>query len=236
MNSNKWTIIACSNKNNKYLHLKYLRQSNEHNQIIKLNMLENQVTDSHWECDKVIRNWFLSKPDRINNIKYNNIALVEYDVLITQPLPDIKLNNELLCSDKMTTERHSEWQNWQWLFKVNELTAYFGYSVGCMPFSLYFMSKNCLSIWLDKKHDDIYNHPMSGEVRLPTILNRNGVQINKHPSLKQVKFLHRYNLNFDINVPGIYHPVKYSTHNIAKIKQHFYKIPESDKNNKDSSN
>ena len=104
MNSNKWTIIACSNKKSKHLHFKYLRQSNKHNQIIKLNMLENQVTDSHWECDKVIRNWFLSKTDRINNIKYDNIALVEYDVLITQPLPDIKLNNELLCNSKMTTE------------------------------------------------------------------------------------------------------------------------------------
>lgn len=239
MNENKWTIIACSNHKNEYLHLKYLKQSNPDAQIIKLNFGNKQrwknehLYHAHFECDAVIRDWFRFKPERVSRIKYNNIALVEYDTLITQRLPDIKLNNELLCNKKLIPKKNPNWNNWPHILKLEEWKEY---AVGCMPFSLYFMSKNCLDIWIDEKYNDIYKHKMCAEVRLPSILNRNGVKIKRHSSLKNIKFIANKSLLFDMDVPGLYHPVKYSTQKASKIRPNLEQLPESDKNNKDSSN
>jgi hypothetical protein len=215
MSKNNWTVIACSNHKNEYLHLKYLKESNPDAQIIKLDFT-NPNPLAGFQCDMIVRDWFLSKPSRINNIKYNNVALVEYDVLITQRLPDIKLNNELLCHKKMIPETSAIWRNWPHILRLEEWKKY---AVGCMPFSLYFMSKNCLDILINKKYDQIYKERMCCEVRLPSILNRNKIKIESHPSLRNIKFIeNNKSLEFNINTPGLYHPVKYSTEKFTNLR------------------
>jgi len=205
----KWSIIACSNHKNEYLHINALEKSNPDAQIIRMDFT-NQHKNPGLECDAVIREWFRSDLSVFDKIQYNNIAFVEYDVLITTSLPNINLENELVGPAILNRKKHPEWFNWKFL--PNMLEFQHSAVIGLATFSVYFMSKNCLDIWLDEKYDPLYEQSVCCELRFPTILYNNGVSIKTHESLKNVIYLPSpKSIEFDSSIEGIYHPVKYST-------------------------
>lgn len=191
---NKWTIIYTSRHTDGcFLHLDHIIKSNPYAQILTIDFTYNYG----WlNPDKTIRKWM---SQNISKIKHNNVAFIEYDVLITKSLPDIKLNNILygrILSDK----------NWVWWKEIDKLKHLKPYACSIQVFAMYMMSRNCLNFYLDKQYDFLYEQDIIGELRFPTIMNHNGVQISEYPYMNNCHW--GKDVEYDINIPDYYHPVK----------------------------
>lgn len=205
----KWTIIYCSNYRGNFIHAQHLRKFNPDAQILALDFTNNYPTERIWkQCDLVIRPWL---KENKHKIQHNNIAIVEYDVLMLQKLPDISLNNEMLVKRVLDPIEHS----WWWFFSDKDQLGYLEPNACAINFFCFFaISKNCIDYWIDPKYDFLYEEhiDMQCELRVPTILKSNGVNIreggddlmyNIHCLVETGE-----DIEFDSNYPGFYHPVK----------------------------
>jgi hypothetical protein len=85
---NKWTIIYCYF--NQPIHEKYLKDSNPDSDIILADISNNLPKKYAWRnTDKLVRQWLQKNIDKIHT---NNIAIIEWDVLITKKLPDLNID------------------------------------------------------------------------------------------------------------------------------------------------
>jgi hypothetical protein len=195
---NKWSIIY--SYHNKPIHLEHLQQSNPNAQIILLDFSKNELGWDRqyiWRnSDKRIRIWAQKNADII---QYNNIAILEWDVLVTKSLPDFPVSGLYGGDIQIPGTRH-----WDWFNEISRLPEeYQKYAIGISPLSVIFMNKYCIDNWIDTKYDSIYELDIFGELRLPTVINHAGLSIKKYtmPNVNDMKVLVQ-------NIPDIYHPVK----------------------------
>lgn len=100
---NNWTVIYCDH-NNQFIHLDHIKKSNPNAQIL----LADISDDYNYNKGDCWRNWdFLLREwlrDHICEIDNNNVAVLEWDVLITKELPNITITG-LIGKHKKTLPR-----------------------------------------------------------------------------------------------------------------------------------
>lgn len=165
----QWTIIYCKRYDGYAPHLNAIKISNPEHQLIVLDTANNYPPHKGWmECDLILRS---NIKENLSKIQYNNVALLEWDVLLLDNLPDMDINH--LYADDVyynggpwipTAKRH---------FKNTE---YEQFIVCASRFCFYMMPKLALEIWTNPENDIWFEKSMSCEVRLPTICRKHGIE------------------------------------------------------------
>lgn len=196
--SNNWDIIYTFHI--EPIHLEHLQQSNPNANILLCDLSQYGLFLNQKYCwrnsDIFIRNWLRCNRSSITR---NNIAIVEWDVLITKPLPDICVHG-LMCNNI----QHS-YQEWYWFKESKLLSAkYEKFKIGVTPLCVLFMDQYCIDTIIDSEFDPIFSANIFCELRLPTILNSRNINITKYsmPNVNSLK------TTYDENIPDIYHPIK----------------------------
>lgn len=191
-----WTVIY-TDHNKQFIHLNYLEQTNPNAQILLADTSNKFTKDFAWRNgDLLVREWLRNNYDKI---LYDNIAILEWDVLVNAPLPPFKVKG-LIAKDKHI---YYSGNRWHWFCERNLLEQYIQYAIGIAPLGVLFMNKKCIEILLDNQFDSLYNKDIYSELRLPTILNSKQVSIGMHP-MPNVSYLP---MTFT-NKRSIYHPIK----------------------------
>jgi len=192
----QWTIIYVDFQH-QYLHLKHLQKSNPDAQIILADISSNIEKIIAWRNnDRLIRNWLKNNKSQII---HHNIAILEWDVLVSSPLPNIKINGFV--------GRNLQKPNinkWLWFKEIDRLGKYKNYAMGAAPFAIQFFDKNSIEAWTSDEFDSISSQDIFCELRLPTIMNYAGIAMSEHllPNVEWYNIQHK-------KIPGIYHAIKY---------------------------
>lgn len=204
--SKTWTIFYSFH--DKAIHLDSLKKSNPNATIIPLNIKNKYPSYFAWRnCDLLVRNEIKKY---YSKIKTNNIALVEYDVLINEELPDTNIES-IFCKNIKYKHIH---KNWCWFKEINRLDDLKDSCIGILPFALIFMNFEHLKILLDKKYDNLYEKDIISELRLGTIFNSAGCDIKEYnyPNMLSRQFLKNNKITeyelINRQDSKIYHPVK----------------------------
>ena len=185
----KWTIVY-SDFQHQYLHLKHLEKSNPDAQILLADISNDLPKIMVWRNnDRYIREWLRNN---YHKILHNNIAFVEWDVIITTNLPNINV-----CGFIGKHLQKPGVNEWLWFNEIHSLGKYKTHAMGAAPFAIQFM---------DKQYDDIYAQDIFCELRLPTIMNYAGIKMSEY----LLPFVEWYNIKYNKHIPGIYHAVKYA--------------------------
>lgn len=193
---NKWTIIYFYH--DKPIHYHHLIKSNPNANILLGDISNNYNKHYCWRnCDNLFRKWIKNNLDQIST---NNIAILEWDVLVSCKLPDINING-LFGKDVITRD-----QNWVWFRDCYKLSKYKNYAIGLSPLAVLFMDKITLTTWTSDEFDAIYTKDIFSELRLPTLLNSKNISINSFP-MNNVDW--RNIIKYNSSIPDIYHPIKY---------------------------
>lgn len=206
-----WTILYCKRHDGFAPHIDAIKLSNPHHQLVVLETKNNYPNYRAWmECDLILKP---AIKKALPQILHHNIALLEWDVLLLDTLPDI--NVEFLYANDIY------YKGGPWIpgaLKYFRNTDYEKFVVCASRFCFYMMPKYALEIWIDKKNDHWFNKSMSCEVRLPTLLNYNGIKPKKFvwPYLIKGK-----NTAPSVSGKNIYHPIlEKLSKNI--LEKHFY--------------
>lgn len=207
----KWTIIHCSNQKGEFLHEEHLKKTNPNAQILKLETTNELQPYVGWkQCDIIVRRWM---KENHNQIKYNNVALLEFDVLLNMELPDINLENTIIGKHSVNPINHPEWWPFSDKKRLDHLEEY---AHGLLYFGFYMMSRNCIDHLIKKEYDFLfeYERDMLCELRFATVLNHSKVSIKEAENSLLDNFLcggigfEVKDIEYNIDIPGIYHPVK----------------------------
>lgn len=191
----KWTIV-CNDHKNEFIHSEHISKSNPEAQLILADISNNHFAAwRNYDC--ISREWF---KNHFQEIKYSNIAVVEWDVLITEKLPNIYIDG-FIGKRKKTLPKHKN--TWPWFKEKSKLCEFEKYAVGMAPLAVYFINRSSLETILDSKFDYIFNQDIFGELRLPSVLNSQNINICEYP----MPFVFSYPISFKIE-SGIYHPIK----------------------------
>lgn len=182
----EWTVVY-NDHSNSYIHLDAIKNSNPTAQILLGDLSSNLSKHYCWRnSDNLIRNWLRNN---ISQIKNNKVAILEWDVLVTQKLPDIKLVGAMGKHIHKPTKNNG----WKWFKEINKLEEYKKYAIGIAPLGILFIDRGSILSLIDSKFDDIFNKNIFCELRLPTILNSLDINISQYP------------------MPNVqWHPVKYT--------------------------
>jgi hypothetical protein len=190
----KWTVIY-TDHNKKFIHLNHLERNNPDAQILLADTSNKFSRNFAWRNgDLLVREWLKNNYDKI---LYDNIAILEWDVLVNTKLPSQKITG--LIGKQIYYPKN----NWYWFSEINLLEDYKQYALGIVPFGVLFMDKKSIDVLLDSRFDFLFNKNIYSELRLPTILNSRNIKINSlfmpHVSYLPVHFM---------NEQHIYHPIK----------------------------
>lgn len=193
-----WDIIYTFH--NKPIHLEHLQNSNPNANIFLCDISEyNEYLDPIYcwgNSDIFIRNWLRSNRSKITN---KNIAIIEWDVLVTMELPAISIDG-LYCKNIQYPSN----SNWYWFNQSKLLRKYEPYRIGITPFAVLFMDQKCIDVLLDNEFDPIFSCNLFCELRLPTVLNSKNINITRYPMPHIFATQHQHNIT-----SGIYHPIKF---------------------------
>ena len=195
--SNRWDIIYTFHI--EPIHLEHLRQSNPDANILLCDISSYNLSLGTKYCwrnsDAFIRNWLRNNRSSITS---NHIAIIEWDVLITKPLPDLCFDG-FVCKN---IHRHSK--NWYWFKESKLLGKYEEFKIGITPLAVLFMDQNCIDTLIDKEFDSIFSADIFCELRLPTVINSRKINISTYhmPNISASKTI------YNSNIPDIYHPIK----------------------------
>jgi len=194
----KWTIIY-SDFQHQYLHLKHLEKSNPDAQILLADISNDLPTIMVWRNnDRYIREWLRNN---YHKILHNNIAFVEWDVLITINLPNINV-----CGFIGKHLQRPGINEWVWFNEIDRLGKYKTHAMGAAPFAIQFMDKEAVNTWMSNEYDDIYAKDIFCELRVPTIMNYAGIKMSEY----SLPFVEWHTIKYNKNIPGIYHAIKYA--------------------------
>lgn len=159
---NNWTIFYTYH--NDPIHLHHLKLSNSNNTIIPLNIKNNLPKKNAWKnSDLLIRNQI---KNYIQDIKTNNIAIIEYDVLVKENLPNIHIDS-IFGKNIKYPGKH----NWHWFREIHKLENLKNSALGITPFALIYMNSEHLMRWVHREYDSLYLKNISNELRIGTIFN-----------------------------------------------------------------
>lgn len=192
----KWTILYTDHQK-QFIHYNHLIKSNPDANIIKVDISNNLDKKYIWRnSDLLIRSWLKNNRD---SIVTNNIAIIEWDVLVKQKLPDTQIIG-LQAKNIIKPNR-----KWWWFKDKYKLEHYSKYALGAAPLAVLFMSARCIDILLESSFDCLYQKDIFSELRIPTILNSRNITITSYsmPNVDSKKTMLK-------SEAGIYHPIKYN--------------------------
>lgn len=193
----QWTIIYVDFQH-RYLHLNHIQKSNPDAQIILCDISNDISKIIAWRNnDRFIRDWLKKNK---NKIIHNNIAIVEWDVLITSALPNILVDGFV-----GRNLQKPGINKWLWFKEIDRLGKYKNYATGAAPFAIQFFNKNAIDVWTSEEFNDIFLEDIFCELRLPTIMNYANINISEH----LLPYVEWYPAKYNKDVPGIYHAIKY---------------------------
>jgi hypothetical protein len=191
-----WDIIYVYH--DKPVHLEHLQKSNSDNNILLCDISSYSLFVEKKYCwknnDLLIRNWIRQNRSKITN---ENIALVEWDVVISQKLPDLKVKG--LIGKNI----QNYGSGWYWFCDSKKLGPIEKYRIGITPFALLFMDQQCIDYWIHYEFDPLYVCDIISELRLPSLLNSKNIPITTYPMPNMSATVTQFS-----NTPGMYHPVK----------------------------
>jgi hypothetical protein len=146
------------------------------------------------------------------------LLIVEWDVLVTQPLPDMKIEGAQF-SVLPTPDSHPEWVWWKEFDLLPE--PFREPKIGGVPMGVFAINKSSMEKVLDPRLDEVFELDVFAEVRLPAVLSFCGVPLSafdpavfpEEKLLRSTSFNEvvayeaRFSKAFETE-PGIYHPVK----------------------------
>lgn len=204
-----WTIIYYYH--NAPMHLEALRKSNSKNQIIPIKIEHNLPDVEAWRnVDRTIRKYLNTI---INDILYDNILLVEWDVYIDTEVPDIDFDGALF--NNIIKNKNNGWYWWK---EIDSLPEEFrSCATGGALWSLIAIKKTYLELLLSNKYDYLYEMDIFSELRTPTLMQHLGMPLSELPrnwskfmsSNESILIKQILDNKLDIsNNIGIFHPVK----------------------------
>ena len=110
-----WTIIY--HYHDKPIHLSNIKASNPNCQIISTKLEHNLIPKMAWKnSDRILRQ---NIKKFIDSIIYDKILLVEWDVVINQPIPDIDFDG--LLSKASLSDKNNGWCWWNEYHRLPEI-------------------------------------------------------------------------------------------------------------------
>lgn len=200
---NKWTIIYTFH--DKCLHFNHLQKSNPHAKCLKCDISNNFSASFAWRNnDKLIRNWLKNNIDKIQT---NNIAILEWDSLITKQLPDILIDG--VCGKFVRPYEY--YSHWYWFKDKSKLDYLESYACGLLSFGFLVLNKEAIKIWISTDFDFLYEKDICCELRLGTIFKYSNIKMTEmqFPNIMEGQ----KKITVDLNKPDYYHPVKYNINN-----------------------
>lgn len=202
-----WTIIYYYH--DLPVHLQSLYESNSKHQIIPIKIKHNLCHQEAWRNpDRTLR-----KHLNIDDILYDNILLVEWDVYINKEVPDINFDGALFKC--VSTDTNSSWCWWKEIKNLPD--EYKQYITGGALWSLVAIKKTYLEILLSNKYDYIYDMDIFSEIRTPTLMKYLDIPLSQFPK-DWSEFIYgsephnvekiMNHLSNQLNPVGFFHPVK----------------------------
>jgi hypothetical protein len=198
-------------------HLHHLQKSNPNTQIhIIVGKDSGRGKYYDWKnSDQQLRLWLKENFSKIDN---DIVAIIEWDTLITQPLPQLPDHLDLasrFCYRENIKIR-GKWQrkrmadptwtpdNWWWwpetqLMGLNAAQE----GVGLVSMGFYLCRRHVLGSILNERWDEVYERSIQNELRLPTIAHLEGARVGEI-NLPYVRF----DNIIPLAEPGIYHGVE----------------------------
>lgn len=168
-----WTIIYYYRDTP--THLESLRKSNSKHQIIPIEIEHNLPHIEAWRnADRTIRKYLNTI---INDILYDNILLVEWDVYIDTEVPDIDFDGALF--NNIIKNKNNGWCWWKEIDNLPEQLR--SCATGGALWSLIAIKKTYLEMLLSNKYDYIYEMDIFSELRTPTLMQHLGVPLSELP-------------------------------------------------------
>lgn len=190
-----WTAIVTTYRGAGLPHLRSLIESNP---LADVRISNNQGTgpkELEWRnCDRALRNWWRGNRDTVIT---DRIAVLEHDVLVTCPLPDIYPKG---LSGETVKIQGSEWWWWPELDHLPDLKAF---AVGIAPLAVMFFSREALDALIAPEWDAIFEADVFCELRTPTVVAACGFPVEETP----LPFVSDLDVEPDRG-PGIYHKIK----------------------------
>jgi hypothetical protein len=198
-------------------HLDYFKKNNPN---VKVFIIIGE--DSHrgkrynWKnADQPLRKWW---KENGHTVKTENVAVIEWDTLITCSLPDIPEGFDLV-GKQMFVENiqirnqwtplpmaHPNWSNdnWYWWPDIPKLELTEGETaVGLISFGAFFMRRFVLDLICKPRWDHIYEKSIQNELRFPSIVSVEGGRVGEI----KLPFVHHSTMTYT-HEKEIYHPIK----------------------------
>jgi hypothetical protein len=199
-NGSGWTIIYTSFK--EYIHYEHLKKYNPNAQIMLCDISHNLTRDQAWRnSDRFIRNWLKRNIDKIEN---ERIMLIEWDVFINTPLPDIKFQGLM---SKVVITPNSE-PTWVWFREKNKLGNLIPFASGVVPLAFLVMDKEVCKTLINPKFDYLFDQDIFCELRFSTVLRSENIPISQMSF--PIPHISLYKNFSNLDKPDFYHPVKES--------------------------
>lgn len=190
-----WTVLMTSYDEVGFPHLDALRESNPLADIHICIDDGEEDRDFKWRNpDWFIREWW--KRYR-GAVRTSRVALLEYDALVTAPLPDIEVRGVAGAQLKRPGD------DWYWWDERRKLGRILRHAVGVVPMGVIFLSAEAMDRLADEEWDYLYRLDLFSEMRLPSIIKACGLPViqTSLPDVGTIPITPRPE-------PGIYHPVK----------------------------
>lgn len=160
------------------IHLVAIAQSNPNHQVIPVKIEDNK--NVNWfHVDRVtlthVKNIF-------DQIQYDNLLLIEWDVLVNMELPKVEFADVFAKASYEAPAKDSPDREKWWWKEIKKLPEFLqDHAHGIFPASVIGIKKDVLKQVIDPKWDEIFNQEIHCEVRLPTILNYLGYKAKPWP-------------------------------------------------------
>ena len=149
--------------------------------------------------DKFLRDWLI---DNFSEIKTNNIAFFEWDVILNEELPDIHIDGFY--------SKFKRDSRWCWFSECKNIFSDIKYAAP--PFAAFFTSKDFIKKMIDSKYDAIYNSNIFCEARISAIIHDTKTKIYscRDTYFKEIHIPEEGVLFEKHNIlkGGIFHPIK----------------------------
>jgi hypothetical protein len=198
-NESSWTVIYTFHK--ECLHYDHLVKSNPQAYNMICNISNNYTKKYAWRnSDKLIREWL---KNNITKIQTNNIAILEWDTLITKKMPETMEIDGVYAK---YIRHYEKYPNWYWFKDKPKLNHLSKYACGLLSFGFLLLNIKAAECIIDKQFDFLYEEDIFCELRLGTIFNYSNIPMTEivFPNILEGQ------KKITVSDKGdYYHPVKY---------------------------